>query len=170
MLWNQRMGSWDSMMQKHICSWSLKLIFCSFEVLMSTSKLQNMKSKLQLEILFWWYALSGQSEISSWALGNKRTQPFNEVITPRNPNPIFAPKWIRWKGIPTGGCSSKTLSVYLTRTPFWETNEAILQSPPHKKSTASLHHSRSGSQPTNACLEALSVCIPYRYWTRFWRW
>ena len=51
------MGSWDSMMQKHICSWSLKLIFCSFEVLMSTSKLQNMKFKLQLEILFWWYAL-----------------------------------------------------------------------------------------------------------------
>ena len=56
-------GSWDhgtaepSMTQKHICSWSLKLIFCSFEVLTSTSKLQNMKSKLQLEILFWWYAL-----------------------------------------------------------------------------------------------------------------
>ena len=56
-------ATWDhgtaepSMTQKHICSWSLKLIFCSFEVLMSTSKLQNMKFKLQLEILFWWYAL-----------------------------------------------------------------------------------------------------------------
>ena len=35
----------------------MKLIFCSFEVLMSTSKLQNMKFKLQLEILFWWHAL-----------------------------------------------------------------------------------------------------------------
>ena len=46
------------MMQKHICSWSLKLIFCSFEVLMSTSKLQNMKFKLQLEILFWWILIT----------------------------------------------------------------------------------------------------------------
>ena len=44
-------------MQKHICSWSLKLIFCSFEVLMSTSKLPSMKAKLQLEIYFWWYQL-----------------------------------------------------------------------------------------------------------------
>ena len=54
--WNHGTAE-PSLTQKHICSWSLKLIFCSFEVLMSTSKLQNMKFKLQLEILFQWYAL-----------------------------------------------------------------------------------------------------------------
>ena len=36
--------------QKHSCSWSLKLIFSGFEVLMSTSKLQSMSFELRLEI------------------------------------------------------------------------------------------------------------------------
>ena len=38
--------------QKHSCSWSLKLIFSGFEVLMSTSKLQSMSFELRLEIFF----------------------------------------------------------------------------------------------------------------------
>ena len=55
--------------QKYIYSWSLKLIFCSFEVLMSTSKLQNMKSKLQLDILFNCLHYLVDLRIPSWLLG-----------------------------------------------------------------------------------------------------
>ena len=47
--WNPRFLS-SAYHQKSISSWSLNFIFCSFEVLMSTSKLQNMSFKLQLQI------------------------------------------------------------------------------------------------------------------------
>ena len=49
--WNPRFLS-SAYHQKSISSWSLNFIFCSFEVLMSTSKLQNMSFKLQLQICF----------------------------------------------------------------------------------------------------------------------
>ena len=38
--------------QKHSCSWSLKLIFSGFEVLMSTSKLQSMSFELRWKYFF----------------------------------------------------------------------------------------------------------------------
>ena len=52
---------WDLSHRKYIWSWSLELIFGGLVVLVNTSKLCNMSSKLQLQICFWWYGYWSQT-------------------------------------------------------------------------------------------------------------
>ena len=105
--------------QKSISSWSLKLIFCSFEVLMSvmgTSKLQNMSFKLQLLEPGWRPAgreaiLKGKTKNSAIDISINRDHPSKKSDS------ILAPKWIqpRW--------SSNFMRLvlnYQTQTPFWD--------------------------------------------------